>query len=403
MSRPTKSLLVLDGDQVKLRLLAERQHAKSVVHVDWVRFTCLRRNVAPSVDRLFPLPGAVRTESTGSIWDEQTRLETLGRLIATMPDCDQSASSQAFDLGLTVAEALGPDFKVGEEVKKGHDFYDFRLCIERNGVECGWVGFGYTGKSEHKAAQAATLHVNLFGAACTFAAHAWNERLADVIDANEGHLTRCDLALDFFDGLPGGIESIKADYEAGLCDVGGRRLKCNMVGDWCNGKGRSFYHGSKEAGKQTNSYEKGHQLYGEGSGSSWLRVELRYGNKLRVLSADMLRRPADYFAGASEWHAAMLLKADQIAVPEPVKCNGRLAIETVEAEVVRNLKWVMNTAAASMSAAVQYLGEAELFQVVERAKLPGRLQKFTLAEIKRAFGSAFSRVSSVDSYSPAFA
>ena len=90
-------------------------------------------------------------------------------------------------------------------------------------------------------------------------------------------------------------------------------------------------------------------------------------------------------------------------MPEPVKCNGRLAIETVEAEVVRNLKWVMNTAAASMSAAVQYLGEAELFQVVERAKLPGRLQKFTLAEIKRAFGSAFSRVSSVDSYSPAFA
>lgn len=399
MTVPHKSLLVLDGEQVKLRLLAERQHAKTSVHVDWVRFTCLLRNAAPSADQLFPAPSV----QTDSIWDTATRQDFLAKAIALMADCDSAPSAQAYDLAVSVAGALGADYKVGEEIKKGHDFYDFRLCIERNGVECGWVGFGYTGNSPQRNAQAATLHVNLFGAACTFAETGWADRLADIVDTNEGHLTRCDLALDFFDGLPGGIEGIKADYVAGLCNVGGKKLKCNMVGDWCNGKARSFYHGSKEAGKQTNSYEKGHQLFGEDSGSPWLRVELRYGNKLRVLSADMLRRPADFFAGASEWHAAMLLKADQIASPEPVKCKGRLAIETVEAECARNIKWVLNTAAASLSAAVQYLGEAELFQVIEHQKLPGRLQKFSIAEIKRAFGSAFARVSSVEGYSPAFA
>ena len=53
-------------------------------------------------------------------------------------------------------------------------------------------------------------------------------------------------------------------------------------------------------------YEKGHQLFGPESGSNWLRVELRYGNKLRVLSSDILRNPSNYFAGASPWHASML-------------------------------------------------------------------------------------------------
>jgi len=399
MTRPAQSALVLDGSEVKLRLMAERQHAKSAVHVDWVRFTCLLRNVVPSVDALFPVPG-LRSDS---IWDEQTRRETLGKAIACSPDCDAAPAEQAHALASSVADALGPDFKVGGEIKKGHDFYRFRWCIERNGAECGWVGFLTSGDSPRQSAQAKTIHCNLFGAACTFAIPGWNDRIASIVEGNEGVLTRCDLALDFFDGLPGGIDGIKADYMAGLLDVGGKRLKCNMVGDWCNGKARSFYHGSKEAGKQTNSYEKGHQLFGEDFGSQWLRVELRYGNKLRVLPADMLRRPADFFAGASDWHASMLLKADQIVTAEPVKCTGRLAIETVEAECVRNLKWVMNTAAPSMSAAVQYLGESDLFQLVEHQRLPGRLQKFSVAEIKRAFVSAFTRVSSVGSSSPAFA
>lgn len=65
-----------------------------------------------------------------------------------------------------------------------------------------------------------------------------------------------------------------------------------MIGDWSANPqdGRSFYFGSKEAGKQTNAYEKGHQLFGFEAGSKWLRIELRYGNKLRVLPVDMVRR-----------------------------------------------------------------------------------------------------------------
>lgn len=61
-------------------------------------------------------------------------------------DCDLrgnefEASAQAMELGNEVAEALGPDFVLHPELRKGHDFYRHRFSIERNGDEVGWVGF----------------------------------------------------------------------------------------------------------------------------------------------------------------------------------------------------------------------------------------------------------------------
>lgn len=411
MTRPARSSLVLDGSEVKVRLLAERIASQSVVHVDWVRFTCLLRNAPfPSADDLFPplpvagMPVGVPLEDwyppdrVGSrfandiYWEEKH--QALQKLLATLPDADFVASVQAKDLAFEVAASLGPDYTVAIEVRKGYDFYRHRWSIERNGVECGWVGYLSSGDSPRQEAQALTIHCNLYGAACTFAEHGWNDRLASIIEARNGYLTRCDLALDFFDGVPGSpdyLTQLVHDYKAGLCDSGGKRLKCNMVGDWANFHERSFYIGSKEAGKQTNVYEKGDQLFGVKAGSPWVRVELRYGNKLRDLSPDMLRRPADFFAGASDWHASMLRLADQVVTPEPVKTTGRLAIETVEAEVTRNLRWLRDVAAPTCAVAVQFLGLEELFSMMENQKLPGRLQKFSLSEVRRAFSPAFNR------------
>lgn len=401
MTRPSKSSLVLDGSEVKVRLQAERAAAKTPVHVDWVRFTVLLRNAAaPSVEDLFPL--AATAHHQADAWDDARRQACFAAVLRAVPDGDYAASQQALDLAREVASALGDDFTVAPEMRKGHDFYRFRWSIERQGSECGWIGFLSSGESPRQQAQARTIHCNLYGMACTFAGSGWNHRIADIVDARGGDLTRCDLALDFFDGLPGGIDSIVVDYKAGLCDVGGKRLKSNMVGRWLEGCERSLYFGSKEAGKQTNCYEKGHQLFGVESGSEWLRIELRYGNKLRVLSSDMLRRPSDFFAGASDWHAAMLLKADAIVTPEPVKCNGRLAAETVEAEVTRNLRWAFETAAPTIAAAFQNLGD-EFLELVTNKKLPGRLQKFSASEIRQAFGAAFRRVTTVEGARPAFA
>lgn len=383
MTRPCA--LVVDGDSIKLRLEAERRETGVPVHVDWLRFTVYRRNVpAPSVDHLFP--------RDCNDYDTHDRLKALTRHLLTVPDCDTDAAAQAIELAQDVASALGAEFVVCGEVRKGHDFYRHRIAIERAGSEVAWVGFGASSESPKQQAQARTLHANIHGAACTFGASGWRERLHRIVEDRKGTITRCDLALDFFGGIAGGMARIEADYNAGLMDVGGRRLTCKYLGDWSQRSegGRSFYAGSKEAGKQTNIYEKGDQLYGVGAGSKWVRVELRFGNKLRVLPADMLLRPADFFAGASDWHTAILKEAEGDAIPEAISCVSRTAIETVKAEAYRSVRWTFSTAGASIAALLRFASDADLSALAGINKLPQRLRRFTQDELRAAFHSVFT-------------
>ena len=391
MTRPSKSSLVLDGSEVKLRLMAERRETKSVVHIDWVRFTTLCRN-QPSV-------ATGRVFANVDYTNPDYRKYEFEKLLNELPDPDFWPSAQALALAEKVCEALGPDFSVNPVIGKGHDFYKFRWIIQRNETECGWVGYLSSGDSPRQEAQGKTLHVNIFGTACTFANTGWNLRVADLVDELEATLTRADLALDFFDGYPGGIMSIFEAYRTGACDVGGRRLKSSCVGDWANGNCRSFYFGSRESGKITNCYEKGDQLFGPGV-AAWLRAELRYGNKLRVLPSDMLRRPSDFFAGASDWHAHALSLADAFAEPEKVATIPRLALDTVEAECYRLVKWALSTAAPTAAALFTHLGD-NFLEFVTNKKLPARLRKFSSAELGTAFGSAMGRISEPES-APAF-
>lgn len=395
MTKVSHSVLVADGDQVKLRLQAERLASKSHVHVDWVRFTCFRRNVVPTFLALDQGPSPSFEDMQLSVLELHTR-----RVTRMVQDWSREhrdpefidAMQQAYDLAKELCIALGNDFYVHHQIGKGHDFYRFRWSIYRNDHECGWVGFLASGDSPRQQAQAATIHANLYGAACTFASTGWNSRVADIVDMHDAKLTRADLALDFFDGYTGGMESIVDDYKAGAMNVRGNKPKCNMVGDWCNGAERSFYFGSKEAGKQTNVYEKGHQLFGRESLSNWIRFELRYGNKLRVLSSDLLRHPADYFAGASDWHALILSRADAIASATPVPCTPRLPVQTVKAEVTRNVRWVLNTAVQSIATAFRFLGNDQFEELIDWNvhQAPGRLRKFNVSEMQAAFGDAFA-------------
>lgn len=396
MTKP--SLLVVDGSEVKLRILAERTAHKTPVHVDWVRFTCLLRNAPfPGVDLLMP-PNAQEV----NIWDAAYRAAEFQQVLREIPDFDFLPSTQALVLAETICTALGKDFSVSPTLGKGHDFYKYRWSIVRCGAECGWVGFLASGDSPRQSSQALTIHANIYGHACTFAEHGWTDRIADIVDAHEAKLTRADLALDLFNGIPGGMESLEEQYCAGLFDVKGKRPKVSQAGDWFNGAERSLYIGSREAGKLTNIYEKGDQLFGRASDSEWVRIELRYGNKLRVLPSDMLRRPADFFAGASDWHAEQLTQCD--ADFEAQKCASEMAlpVQTVKAEVTRNVRWAFNTAAPTLAALFQYLG-SEFLELVTNQKLPGRLQKFSDGELRTAFSSVMSGFSTAGSVTPAFA
>lgn len=397
--------LVLDGSEVKLRLQAERIAHKTPVHVDWVRFTCLLRNVVPSFLPVDHVPAlAWNDESYDPVKWETDRISRHVQAFAKDHQNPEfiAAMQQAFDLAKELCLALGNGFSVHSEIGKGFDFYKYRWSIHLNNSECGWVGFLASGDSPRQSAQALTIHANLYGHACTFAGHGWSNRIADIIDLHDAKLTRADLALDLFEGMPGGMESLESDYKNGVFDVKGKTPKCSLAGDWFNGAERSLYIGSKEAGKQTNVYEKGDQLFGRDSHSEWVRIELRYGNKLRVLSSDMLRRPADFFAGASDWHLLQVSKFESGINAQKCPQEKVLPVETVKAEVTRNVRWAFNTAAPTIAAAFHFLGD-EFLQFVTHQKLPGRLQKFSEKELRAVYGSVMGSFQAVESSSPAFA
>lgn len=379
--------LVLNGDEVLLRLHEERTATGSPVHIDWLRFTInLRHAPVPTADLLFPHH---RTWA-----DEAERTDKLAEALRQLDDPDFAASSQAMELATNVCAQLGPDFSVDPELKKGHDFYRYRWSIMRAGSECGWVGFLSSGDSPRQSAQAKTLHCNLYGTACTFAVPGWHYQLADYLEEHRATVTRCDLALDFFEGISGGMDRIGTDYDSGLMDHMGHRPKHNCVGAWrAGGQGRSFYFGSKAAGKQTNVYDKGFQLYGEKDATGWQRIEVRYGNQKRLLPVDLLRRPANFFAGTSDWHALMLAEHGDVAQSEPIKTEPRLALETLQAECTRNARWFFSTAGKSAALAFLYMDRETLAGFIENcAEMPGRLAKFKRAEVEKVYQTMFKKI-----------
>lgn len=387
--------LVLEGRQIKLRLQADRRVYRTPVHVDWLRFTLeLERCPLPEGDVLFP--SALVKEGLRRCKRDMVNA-SMG-LVEVVTDDEDKAACCALGVAGDIVELLGEDFSVNPQLQRGRDFYKYRWSITRNDVEVGWVGFLASSNSPSQRAQALTVHVNMYGMACTFARHGWREGVADYIKARDGRITRVDLALDFFDGIPGGLDRVRDDYLNGAMAVLGKNPRCNMVGEWIDGgRGRSFYFGSKEAGKQTNVYEKGVQLFGREDPSRWERVELRYGNKLRVLPVDVLTRPADFFAGASDWHAAILAEnrdEPMRGIPEGIPCRPRLAIETVQAELSRCVRWLRNVAAPSLNFVFSHLEESLMLDLIRSGmgRLPGRLAKFKVSELSEGLNVAAARV-----------
>lgn len=411
--------LVLEGEEIKARIHAEQTKHRGYVHIDWVRFTVFRRNAPlPSTDLLFPQPAQPSKYYFQSDYERLMRPEDkpereqdarIARAMSEFSDADYMAGAQAYELGREVVEVLGDDFRIESEIRKGKDFYRCRFDILRKGHPVGWVGFLSTSAGQKGEAMNQTLHVNLEGMACTFAQTGWREAMADLIDQRRALITRIDLAVDFFEGIKGGIERFREEYRAGLMDHCYQRPGHKLDGTWdCDAvainKGRSFYLGSRAAGKLTNIYEKGLQLFGAESMNPWIRFELRWGNQKRVIPSNMLRRAADFFAGASEWHASIMREYGANTAPENVPCEKRLPQQTIEAEAERNARWFIRTAGASARLAIQFLDLKTMDALLsDESRMPGRLRKFASAEIESAYSRVFKRISSLGRAEPAFA
>lgn len=167
--------------------------------------------------------------------------------------------------------------------------YDMMVWMDGEFIRVGMVAMGGTSTGN-------TMMVDLSGKGCSLVSD-WQAVHATLQDL-DARVTRVDTALDLLEGFT--LEQFDDLYRAGEFNCGGRiptrrYFEGGHSGD-LHALGRTLYLGKKANGKELCIYEKGKQL-GDPT-SEWLRIEIRFGNKDRVIPHDVVTNPTTYFAGA---------------------------------------------------------------------------------------------------------
>lgn len=133
------------------------------------------------------------------------------------------------------------------------------------------------------------------------------QSLQSLLEDLEARVTRLDLAADFLAGEYTVDDAVRWHAEGGF-SAGGRPPSTSVAGDWLGGvNGRTLYIGKAENGKLLRCYEKGKQL-GEPE-SPWVRFEVQFGARDRVIPLEALTKREAFFAGAYPALAAIVADA----------------------------------------------------------------------------------------------
>ncbi|WP_454742790.1 replication initiation factor domain-containing protein [Cupriavidus necator] len=137
------------------------------------------------------------------------------------------------------------------------------------------------------------------------------ENLRIVLQAINATITRLDIC---FDTESLGVMDCWQAYQDGLFQRQSARPSYDQAGDWLEhqGRGRTLYIGKAKNGKLIRCYEKGKQL-GDPN-SPWLRLEVQWGNRDRVIPYDAITDTDAYFVGAAPFFSTVLA-----SVPRMVK------------------------------------------------------------------------------------
>jgi phage replication initiation protein len=168
---------------------------------------------------------------------------------------------------------------------------------ERKG---GWQGYECSARVDGAivawggAAQRGSVHVELPGSVCQ-SVRDWGA-VAKWLTEVEARITRVDIAGDDYFGERVNVEWAIAQFHAGGFVTQGRPPAARLVDDLGSGSGRTLYVGRRENGKLCRVYEKGKEL-GDRL-STWVRFEVEWRAKDRVLGVDMLTRPSEFIAGS---------------------------------------------------------------------------------------------------------
>ncbi|MBN3731860.1 phage replication protein [Burkholderia sp. Tr-20390] len=273
----------------------------------------------------------------------------------------QLVADEAFILEASkhLTEIFG--FGITRDLKKMRDFYTNAWEL---GDNYGHVALG-------GASQRQTMLINLNGQGCIAAKAGWESRLHDFLvdTAARPTITRIDLAHDCMQGEYT-VDQIDGWYDDGLftCSVNAPRHE--YKGDWKNpiGKGRSVYIGVRGNGKLCRAYEKGREQ-GDAH-SEWVRIEVEFHNKKRVIPLDVLLDPSSYFVGAYP----CLRFLDASRTPEKIEIKRKAAEINVDASL-KNIRTSYGKYAFVLR---NLLGDAEFLDAItnnsgdwpERLKVP---------------------------------
>jgi phage replication initiation protein len=199
----------------------------------------------------------------------------------------------------------------------------------------------------------------------------------------EARLTRVDIAVDLLQGQYT-VDDAVAWHGEGLFNVGGRNPSTRTDGDWLQRhEGRTLYIGKTKNGKGLRCYEKGKQL-GD-LDSKWVRFEVQFGNRDRILPFDMLTNPNEYFVAA---YPALenIIEASAERI-DTVQAQATISIATILKALKGSYgKWI-NTLADSGIDVTQLVDEVRIYA------MPARLQSSVAAmgKLKESAVSAFEK------------
>jgi phage replication initiation protein len=161
--------------------------------------------------------------------------------------------------------------------------------------------------------QSETINVQITGKGAMMAKEGWQLKLFNYLTCighEGGWLTRIDLAADYYDGQYSPDKALE-DFQAGKMQLNNKRPFAECRGDWFNEEGgKTFYVGKRTSGKLMRVYEKFKEIMGVkalrdidgnhplNSYKKWVRIEVEWHNKNRIMPLEMLINPGQFLAGA---------------------------------------------------------------------------------------------------------
>ena len=281
----------------------------------------------------------------------------------------EAAQESPWQWGETLSILLEvPDLEIGPQDKGIAGFtYSVPLVIPRAGepVIVGKIAWG--GESQRERA-----YISLSGALCSRVGD-WSI-LVNALDLTGARITRVDLAHDDYQGKRS-VNDAVAMYDAGQFKAGGRNPICSLQGDWkeVSGHGRTFYVGKRGHGKLLRVYEKGKQL-GDAS-SPWVRWEVEFHNRDRIIPYSVLTDPARYLAGA--FPALGFISEERT----PIRTQRKALVASLDHLVECLSKSYGKTINAMV---MQGLDPSDIIALTQRGGVPERLKRPLAGLVKGA-------------------